>query len=731
MKRPAGTDPSDLDLADATEPFYIRAVTGAEPSPRALKHGNTFALFDHRGDIVADKGRHAGLYHRDTRMLSDCQLFIDRHRPLLLSSTVQDDNAALTADLTNPDVFSGDQLLQAKDTLHITRTIFLWDRACHQRIALRNFSHTAQTHTLVLAFAADFADIFEVRGHEAVGQGARRVQIVTPRRVDLHYTARDGDQLLTTLELDPVPADLSTGRAIWRIELAAGAFCSVFVRVSMTARESIRPDGRTFFSCMRAARTAVRRSSSRMTSIETSNAVFNEMIRRSVADLHMLITDLPTGPYPYAGIPWFSTVFGRDGIITAMATLWADPAIARGVLMHLAATQALRQDAAADAAPGKILHEMRLGELARIGAVPFAQYYGSVDATPLFVLLAGRYHERSGDNEAIAQLWPHIEAALAWIATHGDPDQDGLVEYLRQGTDGLVNQGWKDSGDAVFHADGELAQGPIALAEVQGYVYAAKRNAARMARTLGRAADAGRLQREARQLRQRFEESFWSDEIDSYVMALDGRKQPCLVRSSNAGQVLLSGIAAPERAARVARHMLSARFFSGWGIRTIAKGEARYNPMSYHNGSVWPHDNALIAAGLARYGHKSAVLKIFQGLFDAASYSDLRRLPELFCGFHRKSGQGPTFYPVACSPQAWASAAPLALLQASLGLGFHPATHSLSLNQPRLPAFLDEVRLKNLRLGSGCVDLLLRRHGNDVAVNVLRREGDIVVDVRV
>jgi glycogen debranching enzyme len=397
------------------------------------------------------------------------------------------------------------------------------------------------------------------------------------------------------------------------------------------------------------------------------------------------------------------------------------------VLKRLAAYQAKTDDPLADAQLGKILHEMRSGEMAALREVPFGLYYGSVDATPLFVLLAGLYVQRTGDMETLRELWPNIEAALGWIDGPGDPDGDGFVEYYRMTEQGLANQGWMDSQDAVFHADGRLAEGPIALAEVQGYVFAAKQLAAYCARLLGRDAQAEALDGQAQRLAAQFEEQFWCPEISLYALALDGQKQQCKVRSSNAGQVLFTGMVRPERAKKVGEELLQPHFFSGWGIRTVANAEARYNPMSYHNGSVWPHDNALIALGFARYGLKPAVDRVFKGMFDAASYMDLRRLPELFCGFRRWRGQGPTLYPVACAPQAWASATPFALLQASLGLEFEPAKNAVRLRNPRLPAFLDDVILRNLRLGQSSVDLSIHRHGEDISLQVIRSDGQIQV----
>jgi glycogen debranching enzyme len=366
---------------------------------------------------------------------------------------------------------------------------------------------------------------------------------------------------------------------------------------------------------------------------------------------------------------------------------------------------------------------MRDGEMAALHEVPFGLYYGSVDATPLFVLLAGLYAERTDDQETLTALWPAIEAALGWIDGLGDPDGDGFVEYRRASELGLANQGWKDSQDAIFHADGRLAEGDIALAEVQGYVFAAKTVIARAARRIGHVDMAGRLEADARRLAERFEAAFWCPELGTYALALDGVKRPCRVRTSNAGQLLFTGMVDPERAAQVGAGLLLPRFFTGWGIRTVAKGEARYNPMSYHDGSVWPHDNALIALGLARYGLKGAVCQLFKGLFDAATYMDLRRLPELFCGFQRQRSRGPTLYPVACSPQAWASAAPFSLIEAALGLELDPRHHEVRFRNPRLPTFLDEVTLRNLQVGGSSVDVKMRRHTDDVSLEILHTRG--------
>ena len=459
----------------------------------------------------------------------------------------------------------------------------------------------------------------------------------------------------------------------------------------------------------------------------TSNDIFNETLRRSISDLYTLITETPEGPFPYAGIPWFSTVFGRDALITSLETLWLDPAISRGVLLHLAANQAMTFDPASDAEPGKILHEVRYGEMAELREVPFRRYYGSVNSTPLFVMLAGAYLERTQDVATLRRLWPNIEAALSWLEKYGDRDGDGFVEYGRRSNEGLANQGWKDSHDSIFHADGSLAKGPIALVEVQAYAFGAWLAAAAIARAVGRPERAVAFDERAQTLRTAFDAAFFDPTLDAYVLALDGEKRPCRVRASNAGHALLTGLALPERAEAVVNTLMGPASFCGWGVRTVAATEARYNPMSYHNGSVWPHDNALIAAGFARYGFKREAARIFEGIFAASTYIDLRRLPELFCGFVRRRTRGPTFYPVACMPQAWAAAAPLFMLQSCLGLGFGLNRSHITFEGPVLPDFVGEVTLLNLALDEATVDVALRRSGSQVVVDILDRRGSVRV----
>ena len=731
MQRSGAEPIADAPAGSGAPPdqFSVPAAASLqERRPRTLKHGDSFAVFGHNGDVLSGPGASDGLFHRDTRYLSHLYLTVDGQRPLLLSSTVGDDNATFTSDLTNPDLIdSGGMLILEHDLLHLRRSRFLWNAACYERLAVRNFDEQPRQVRIDVTFAADFADLFEVRGARRLRRGAMQEPDVGADCVTLAYCGLDDRRRVTTLRFEPAPDRLSSNLATFVFDLDPKRQKTLLLEISCDSAGAGEAPHRAIFRALREARRALRTSSSRAAAMITSNDIFNETLRRSISDLYTLITETPEGPFPYAGIPWFSTVFGRDALITSLETLWLDPAISRGVLLHLAANQATTFDPASDAEPGKILHEVRCGEMAELREVPFRRYYGSVDSTPLFVMLAGAYLERTRDVATLRRLWPNIEAALSWLEKHGDRDGDGFVEYGRQSNEGLANQGWKDSRDSVFHSDGALAKGPIALVEVQAYAFGAWRAAAAIAWAVDRPERAVAFAERAQALRTAFDAAFFDPILNAYVLALDGEKRPCRVRASNAGHALLTGLALPERAEAVVNTLMGPASFCGWGVRTVAATEARYNPMSYHNGSVWPHDNALIAAGFARYGFKREAARIFEGIFAASTYIDLRRLPELFCGFVRRHTRGPTFYPVACMPQAWAAAAPFFMLQSCLGLGFDVSRSHITFEEPVLPDFVGEVTLLNLALDGSTADVALRRSGAQVVVDVLDRRGSVRV----
>lgn len=717
-----------VEKVQVGEKWYILATASpADERRRVLKHNELFGMFDRFGDIQSIGLGEEGLYLGDTCFLSHQELMIEGVRPMFLNSTVRDDNGLLVVELMNPDLHPQGAHPIMKGEIHIFRAKLLWNHACFDHVRIINFGLEPVSTTLTMDFAADYKDIFEVRGFQRKERGEYMQPRVGDRELLLGYKGRDDCIRKTRIRFDPVPQALSSSRAEYRVDLPPKGEAHFYVTIGCERDDEHAPVELDYYSAFKKINQDVGSSLLVRSKVTTSDPLFNRWLDRSAADLVMLTTRLDHGEYPYAGLPWYSTTFGRDGIITAREYLWIDPALAKGVLGFLAATQATEFDAERDAEPGKILHEARDGELAALNEIPFRRYYGTVDATPLFVALAGAYYARTGDLETVRSIWPNIRAALQWIDQYGDRDGDGFVEYARYTESGLAQQGWKDSHDSIFHAEGPLAEAPIALCEVQGYVYEAKQRGAELARLLGEDALARELDAAAIQLKERFNQAFWCEEIGTFALALDGKKQQCKVRSSNAGHALWTGIAAPEYALRVADQLLDEDFFCGWGIRTIPRKEARYNPMAYHNGSVWPHDNAVIAEGMARYGFTGHAMKVFSALRDAVLYMDQNRMPELFCGFERRPDEGPTLYPVACSPQAWSAACVFSLLQACLGLSFDPERHVIRLRHPKLPPFLDTVEIHELQVNGAKVDLLLQRYPNNVGVNVLRKEGEVEV----
>lgn len=711
----------------AKDRYYISAsAVMIDPRRMILKDDDLFGLFDRYGDIVPYGNNDTGLYYGGMRHLSTYELRIEGRRLLFLSANVDEDNIVLNVDLTNPDRYVKEKLVLSKDAVHIMRSrVFLKD-TCYETLSLRNFSGIEARFELELAVEADFKDIFEVRGIKRKMRG----QVLPPNRrpdgLDLSYQGLDRIRRVTSVTSMRRPDSVREDGIGFQVALEPAGREDIFIAIDCSSEQQ-SGIAVSFNEAVTERRQKIEMLDRGSAGIVSSNERFNESIKRAVSDINMMLTEADGSLYPYGGIPWYCTPFGRDGLITAMECLWIKPRVAKGVLAYLARTQARETDPAKAAEPGKILHEARQGEMAGLREIPFGLYYGSVDSTPLFLMLAGGYWKRTGDDELIRELWPAVKRASDWLDQRGDPDRDGYLEYTPH-REGLRNQGWKDSQDSVFHADGRLAEGPIALCEVQAYSYAAKKRTAAIAKFMGEDALAARLLGEAQHLRERFNREFWDDDLGCFVLALDGQKKPCRVVSSNAGHALFSGIADPEKALRVARLLTSARMFSGWGIRTIADGEARYNPMSYHNGSVWPHDNAMIASGISLYGLKDAFLKIFIGMFDASLAMEANRLPELFCGFPRRRRAAPTLYPVACSPQTWAAGSLLFMLQSSLGMSFDAANSMVIFRNPVLPGFLSRIYLTNLMVSPGkTVDLTINRYSEGVTVEIMRKSRGVSV----
>ncbi|BCT92328.1 amylo-alpha-1,6-glucosidase [Lysobacter helvus] len=701
------------------------AATAALYASHVLKDGDSFLVANGYGDI--EEGS-TGMFRDDTRLLSIYRLRLGETVPALLSAAVTEDNVFFLAHLTNRQLppLGGSEAPQG--LVHILRSRFLHDERMYERLAFMNYGNAPLTLPVRIELGADFRDMFEVRG---MVRPARGELLSTPHTAGSHtveFRYRGLDQVMrASVVAFSREAHRVEGRMLeFLFPLVPGEEVELFVEVGSEAGPV--PSRATHRTAAAQARRRMRSRGRRGARVRSNGPLFDAWMQRSRADLALLTSELETGPYPYAGIPWFSTPFGRDAVITALQTLWLDPGIARGVLGFLAAHQAQEESSFLDSAPGKIMHETRKGEMAAMKELPFGRYYGGVDTTPLFVMLAGAYARRTGEMAFVDRLWPALRAATGWIERVCDANANGFLDYARGESTGLSNQGWKDSEDSVFHADGKFPPGPIALVEVQGYAYAAFRAMSELAGLRGEIEDAQRWDARANRLRETVEARYWMEDRGFYGIAVDGKGALCEVRASNPGHLLFCGLPDPARAASVAAQLMLPEFHTGWGVRTLALGEARYNPMSYHNGSIWPHDTALCAAGIARYGHRDAAVTLLRSAFESAVNFDMR-LPELFCGFPRVQGAPPIAYPVACLPQAWAAGAPFMLLQACLGVEIDGLRGEISVDRPRLPIGIDEVRLLDVALGNDRVDLRFRRIDGRVAMFVDGR-GDRVPPVR-
>jgi glycogen debranching enzyme len=723
------------------------------------KHGNLYYLTDQRGDVRID-GRGLGLYELDTRVLST-SMFRLNGAPLTLLRGPYLRDGVDTIQLTNPELRRnpndkrafGSSL--AKREVSVTRTRRL-DGELREEVAIVNYSATTEALDLELGLGVDMADIFEVRGYHRTARGALLPIELGSDRVAFRYDGLDGVERTTTVVVDgggtvePVSdPDTWPGASVlacWRLRLNPNERTAFGWTVTIGRRAERKPRaaaGRSRRAAVAASKPAAAPTAPTKSSmppaeldhpletarIGSDHEILDQTIRRSLADLALLRNHGPAEGESYlaAGVPWFATLFGRDSIIASLEIVAFFPALAVDTLTVLARLQATEDDPWHDAEPGKILHELRTGEMAGAGETPHDAYYGSVDSTPLWLILLGAAHAWTGDDDMLDRLWPNALAALRWIDEFGDLDGDGFVEYRRRSRLGLLNQGWKDSGDAIRHTDGRPAEPPIALAEVQGYVYAARRAMARLARHRGDEDLATRLDKAAADLSDRFDDAFWLKDAGFYAMALDGAKRPVASIGSNPGQALWTGIVPKHRWAKVADRLLAPDLFSGWGVRTFAAGQPGYNPVGYHTGSIWPHDNAIIAAGLKAVDSADGANLIAGRLIEAAQWFPDLRLPELFCGFARDEVGAPVAYPVACSPQAWAAAAPFFLLETMLGLKADASARRLELVRPTLPEWLTKLTISGLPVGDDSVDLLVHRWRGRTSAELLGRRGSIDV----
>ncbi len=693
----------------------------------ALKSEAGFLCARRDGDIRPGPSGE-GLYVEDTRHLSELRLTVGGLPPVPLSSVMESGHYAVING-TNPVLSSLDGDVVPQEMLNVRRTVLIADRLFY-RVRVRNFASKPVVTTAELSLAADFADVFEVRGVVRRTSGRVLDPVREVDRVRFGYVAEDGEHRETVVALEPSPARVTIdgGRVdvAWDVRLDA--------RESVSFWLTVAPNG---VEAEEAEPTAVRAAAvleaehekwvSTCAQITTDNELFDRLVDASVRDLHALMIPVGDDRLPAAGIPWYVAPFGRDSLLSSCESLMINPEVARGTLLVLARLQAKTDEGWRDAEPGKILHELRVGELARTGHIPHTPYYGTVDATPLFLMVAGGYYRWTLDLDTMVRLRPALDAALRWIDEWGDRDGDGFVEYEQRARAGLINHGWKDSHDCIVHADGSLARGPIALVEVQGYVYEAKLRIADVYDAFGDPSRANQLRAEAGALRTAFNEAFWDADEGFFVLALDGQKRQVRSVTSNPAHCLYCGIVDDDKAAMIAERLMAADMFSGWGIRTLSGSSPAYNPMSYHNGSIWPHDNAIAAAGLKRYGFDAATNRIAAALFDVAAGERDFRLPELFCGFQRDGSRAIVAYPVACIPQAWAATAPFMLLQAMLGISAHAPSNSLTVDRPRLPDWLRSVETRGIRLGNSKVSLAFRQTGVSTAFSLLEQQGDVRV----
>ncbi len=696
-----------MTIGNSTPEHELATTHPSLHNMRVLKHKDVFGIFHVSGDIPPELDTPAGLFSNDMRILSRWRFMIMGARLKYLSGGFDKNGLVMTSHLTNYGFTDHSGHTVPENTVSLHRSKFILNEMLYEKAVITNHGLSPVSLQAVLRFGSDFKDIFEIRGLQRSRKGTHFDTVYEADFCKTTYRGLDGQERYCQLRFSRRPDIMTLNEATFAMVLAPEQQWELICRIGAMGGDMPEHD---YALALTMAREDLETKLRDWLKVKTDNEMFNAWLDVSSKAVALLVTDLPSGPYPYAGIPWFSVPFGRDGVITALQVLNFNPGIAKGVLQYLSDHQASEYLDFREAEPGRILHETRQSEMACLGEVPFQKYYGSVDSTPLFIMLAEAYYKATGDAAFIKKMMPSLQAALQWIEKDGDKDGDGFVEYIRHSDKGLFTQGWKDSYDSVFHEDGVLAEPPVALCEVQGYAYAAYRAMAFLNEQFGSPGETGRLQEKADDLFRRFNDTFWDEALGGYVMALDGGKKPCRVKSSNMGHLLFSGIVPEERAGKIVNLLMSPEFFSGWGIRTVGTGEARFNPISYHNGSVWPHDSSVIAAGFARYGYYREAFQILHALFQMAQHVERMLLPELICGFPKIKENGVVLYPTACLPQAWSSAAVFMTLSAALGLstegGKASATH---LNDhdglfQRLEIWRDNVKIFSSREDSAPSD---------------------------
>ena len=682
-----------------------------------MKEDSLVLVSDDDGSLPLGTTTALGLYYHDTQFLSGYSMRINGQAPALLSANTEQ-NYVGTFQLANRPATLEDGAQLSSQSLSVRRTRFLAD-GLRERVGILNCNPLKVRLRIELEFDASFQDLFAVRGYRGLARTVEPAPLeVIPGGIRFSRPGRDGVRRTTDVTMRPAPDEIDGRTFILERELAPQEI--VTFELAVLPREDgagAAPAPRDFDEALDALNARYRKFLRSCANYTTSSeSLDDQLILRSALDLRALIDDEDTGLFVTAGIPWYAVPFGRDGIIAAYQTLAWNPDIAGGTLRLLAKYQGTKIDRFTEEEPGKIFHELRRGELARLGEVPHRPYYGTVDATPLFAMLFAETVKWTGDRTLWRELLPAAERAITWCDTYGDADRDGYIEYGASQSD-LRNHGWKDSVNSLCDPSGQPSVLPAALVEAQAYVYAAKRGLADLYALDGETERAATLRAEAAALAERFERDFWMENEGCYAQALDGNKKQVPAVTSNAGHALWCGIARPDRARRVVERLMAPDMFSGWGVRTLSTTYPTYNPMSYHNGSVWPHDNSLIAQGFVRYGFREEANAIIEALIEAGKRFPNARLPELFCGFQRdlRFSARPADYLVSCIPQAWSAGMVFLCLRSLLGLEPDLERRRL-LVDPALPVGLDKIEVQHLRAYDSSISFRVRRTGRSVSV---------------